>query len=41
MTVPTMIYDINGKRSIGNLQNLMPGIYMVRQGDKSRKMLVK
>jgi hypothetical protein len=41
MTVPTMIYDINGKRSIGNLQNLMPGIYVVRQGDKSRKMLVK
>jgi hypothetical protein len=40
-TTPDGIYDLNGARVRNDYESLAPGIYMMRQGDKSRKILVK
>lgn len=40
-TAPSEIYDLNGARVYKDLENLAPGIYVVRQGDKSHKVLIK
>jgi hypothetical protein len=36
-----VIYDLKGVRVDGDTEHLAPGFYLVRQGDKSRKILVK
>jgi hypothetical protein len=40
-TAPAVIYDLNGARVYKELEHLAPGIYVVHQGDKSHKVLIK
>jgi hypothetical protein len=40
-TTPEVFYDLTGKRYVGDAQSLTPGVYIVRQGVTSRKILVK
>jgi hypothetical protein len=40
-TAPAVIYDLNGARVYNRREHLAPGIYVVRQGDKSHKVLIK
>ncbi|MDE6339643.1 MAG: leucine-rich repeat domain-containing protein [Muribaculaceae bacterium] len=35
------IYTLNGVKVFGGLDSLSPGVYIVRQGSKTRKMIVK
>ena len=35
------VFDINGRYVGNNLDGLTPGLYIIRQGIKSRKIVVK
>ena len=38
---PKTVYDLNGRTVTGSPENLMPGIYIIKEGKTTKKVAVK